>query len=206
MPKGKSMTRSEHRPKIALGDFLVVVAAIALGLSSLRITIPCTLIGGYRHTSPRGSHMPDGPLGAANPYVYSVLVSGVPLLVVASLTVVVLTLRPRRPTNPAPARGTGFVLCLAAVAASALTVVVRGPASWLHGDGYKSSVWQIIVFGIVPSAGHMVLGAWMALRLAAPRAPAPSRLDAFGRELGLIWVILFVLEYARLILEHAYLM
>jgi hypothetical protein len=189
-----------HRPRIALADLLILVAMAALGMAVLRATLAYTGGWYYRHVPAPHSHW-AGPLDPLPCYLFNALFNGVPLLVVASLSVVVLSLRGRRYSILRLSHQPGFLLCLAAVTSSVSTIVVQDGAFWLQGYVGVSS--EVIVNGIVPNAGYMVLGCWMALIFVGRGRPAPSWLDRAGYVLGASWVMLLILDSARFILEGA---
>ena len=200
------MPREPHG-RIVLADLLLSIAMIALGLASLKTTLPASMIGGYyRHSPVRITHQREGPLSFLELRFNLILFHGVPLLAVASLAVVALTLRPPRPSVLRPACRPGFVLCLAAVAASILAVAVQGSACWLGKVDFDLALWTILIFTIVPHAGSMVIGAWIVLALAGRGGPSAPWLDRFGYAIGTIWVLVSALESARNILEHAHVM
>jgi hypothetical protein len=203
------MVRGKRLPKIALADLVVLIAATALGLALLRATIASTGGGYLRHVNAPHSHW-NGPLGYNAPfYLFFTVVNGVPQLLVACLTVVVLSLRRRRSSTIPLSHLPGYVLSLAAVSAASWTVLVHGSSlSVRHGFGSEDhlALWSIVVFALLPNAGYMVLGSWMTLAISGHWAPTRSWLDRIGCVLGASLVMLLVLESGRLVLESARLM
>jgi hypothetical protein len=192
---------AEHRPRIALADLIILITATAFGMAVLRLTIESSGGGYLRHVPAPHSHW-TGPLGYKPPiYVFFALVNGAPQILVASACVVALSLRRRRSLPLPLSHRPGFVLCLVAVAAAILTTVVHGSALWIRR--YDLALWSLIVFGILPNSGFMVLGAWTALALAGRGGPIPSWLDRIGYFLGASLLVLLALESGRMLLESA---
>jgi hypothetical protein len=198
------MTQAKHRPRMALADLLILVAATALGMAVLRATAADSGGGYLRHVPAPHSHW-HGPLGSHLPYYFFfALYNGVPLILVASLCVVALSLRARRSSALRLSQRPGFVLCLAAVAASALTTVVN--CSALRSFGLDLAPWRLVVNDLIPNTGFMVLGSWMALAIVGRARPVSSWTDRIGYALGVTLVVLLALENGRLLLESARLM
>jgi hypothetical protein len=198
------MMHAEQRWRIALADLIILVAATALGMAILRTTIESSGGEYLRHVPAPHSHW-TGPLGYNPPfYLFFALVNGVPQILVASICVVALSLRRHRSSTLRLSHQPGFVLCLAALTASVLTTVVHGSALWIQH--YSLALWSLIVFGILPNTGFMVLGSWMALALGGRGAPVASWLDRIGYALGASLVVLLALESGRMLLESARLM
>ena len=192
---------AEHRPRISLAELMILVAATALGFALLRTTIESSGGGYLRHVPLPYSHAPRRLGFWPSFYYFFALVNGVPQILVACAGIIVLSLRRRRSLPIPLSHRPGFVLCLAAVASSILTTVVRGAALWMQADFL--ALWRLIVFGILPNAGFMVLGAWMVLALAGRGGPIRSFLDRIGYGLGLSLVVLLALESGRMLLESA---
>jgi hypothetical protein len=205
---------------VKLCDALIVIATAALGLALLRFTISHLSSGAYwRYWAAFASHTDQGPFGFMGPDVSRALVNGVPVLAVASLSVVCLSLRQSRPWIMESATRPGFVLCLAAVAACALTGLANSRALWMfQGDDCETAIqsiggescthvaWRIIVLCILPNVGHTVLVTWIALALAGRYKPARSVVDRAGCIVAATWIALLLMDYCRWILEWAYLM
>jgi hypothetical protein len=199
------MMDAKHRPKLALADLVILVTASALGMAVLRTTIESGRGGYLRHVPPPYFHGWRGPLGYYHwPYYYFfILVNGLPQILVAALCVVALTLRSRRSLALPLSQRPGFVLCLAAVVASLLTTVVHGSTLRMQSYDLRLALWELILYGILPNSGFMVLGSWMALALAGRGGPTSSWLDRIGYALGASLVALLALESVRMLLEGA---
>ena len=117
------MTFSRPR-QIALCDALIWVAIFAAAMASLRVTWSELNIGGYlRHSPHSPTHGPPRMLAFLE-YPYNrALVNGVPLLAVASLAHVCLTIRPRRSAVAKLVRQPGLALSLTVVTVAAATFV-----------------------------------------------------------------------------------
>jgi hypothetical protein len=199
------MMDAKHRPNLALADLVILVTASAFGMAVLRTTIESSG-GGYRyHVPPPYSHGWRAPLGSAHSryYYFFILVIGLPQILLAALCVVALTLRRRRSSALPLSHRPGFVLCLAAVVASIVTTVVHGSTLRMQSYDLRLALWELIVFGILPNSGFMVLGSWMALALVGRGGPTSSWLDRIGYVLGASLVALLALESCRMLLESA---
>ena len=107
--------------RLDLADLVIAVAFVALGMASLRLTLSTMTVRWFQ-----GRQTRPGALGSTSLYFEMALAHGIPLLVLASLLVVALSLRrPGRPLRRL-ARSTGVVVPLAASVASGLTVAVLG--------------------------------------------------------------------------------
>src|SRR3954453_5384672 len=92
--RGWSEMKEFPRLSVKLCDFLILIAAISLGMASLRTTISCLSHGSsVRHSPAMSSHLQEEPLYLGGWKLRLMLVHGVPLIVIASLTVVFLTIR-----------------------------------------------------------------------------------------------------------------
>jgi hypothetical protein len=140
------MMRAARRPRIALADLIILVAAVALGIAVLRTTVECSGGGWYlRHVPSPHSHW-EGPLGRALPlYSFLVLVNGVPQILVASLCVVALSVRSRGASAPRLSHRPGFVLCLVAVAASGWTTAMHWTMLWVRPWDSRLAFCRFIV-------------------------------------------------------------
>lgn len=194
-----------RRPRIATADLLIAVAAVALGTAVWRTTFASSGGGYLRHVPSPRSHSPH-PLGDLGYAVHSgfffALVNGVPQVLVASLGVVALSLRRRKdPAHPL-SRRPGFVLCAGAVAASAWAVPMHGTTFWLpHRFDYGVELWRLVVEGILPNAGLMIIGLWIGLALGGRAWPVGSWLDRVGYGLAVSLVVLLALDTIRMVLE-----
>jgi hypothetical protein len=189
------MPTGTHR-KPTLADLAIVIAILALGMASLRHTLSSLPFSFFRRRRTAG-----GLRGSVDLYFEMALAHGVPLLVLASLAVVALSLRHPRPPLHRLARRPGFMVCLAVVVAAAGTIPLLGSAHLARGDLYPYFLVNVIVYGIVFNAGWMALGSWLTLALAGRRGRGQSRLDRFGLCLGSLWMILFAALWVFFILS-----
>ncbi len=188
MPSGMSR-------KATLADLAIVIAIVALGLASLRLTLASLPFSWFRRrrTDP-------GVFGAIDLYFEMALAHGVPLIALASLAVVTLSLRPPRPPLRHLARRAGFVLCLSIVIAALGTAAVLGSYHSRHGDPYPNSLVNVIAYGVVFNAGWAVLGSWLVLALAGHHGPVSSWLDRFGYGIAVLWFLLFIASCVNFVL------
>jgi hypothetical protein len=197
---------AERRPAVAISDLMILTAAIALGMAVLRITIGASGGGYLRHVPSPHSHW-TGPLGYHPPFYYFfILVNGVPQILVASICVIALSVKRSRRSAVGLSRRPGFIVCVAAVSAAIPATVARGLSIWIRRNDWYLSLWSLIVFDILPNAGFMVLGTWMALAIGGRGTSAGTLLDRFGLALGASLVFLLAADYCRMLLETAYLM
>jgi hypothetical protein len=182
------------RRQVTLADLMILVAVVALGAATLRTTLRLLPFGWF----PRGRRT---PLGYTERYVDFLLAHGLPLFLLASLAVVALTLRrwarlPRR-----MGRRPGFIFCAAAVVSAVVTTAWIGAYHARLGDDVAIMVKNLVVFSIPASAGHAVIGAWLAMGIAGRGRPMRSPLDSAGYALGVFWVLLFAFCCARFYLD-----
>ena len=198
--------QTQNRLRIALADLLILVAAAALGMAVLRTTIESSG-GGYIRRFPSPHSHWVGPLGYDLPFnLFFGLYNVAPQVLVASLAVVVLSLRGRRASTIPLSRRPGFLLCLAAVTVSSWRVVVNRESFWLEDVLVPLPLARLVVFGIVPKAAFTVIASWLVLGFTGRGAPVRSPLDCVGYALGVVWVMLLILDLGRLGLEWARLM
>lgn len=179
----------QTRQKATLADMMIAVAVVALGAASLRRTLQLLPWAWF----------PSGRPAERN--VDFVAVQGLPLLLLATLAVVALTLRrwaclPRR-----LGRRPGFILCAAVVVSAGVTAAWVGAYHKTRGHATPVAVKNLVVFSIPASVGHTVIGAWLAVALAGRGRPIRSLLDGVGYTLGMIWLLIFVLSCARFYLD-----
>jgi hypothetical protein len=139
-------------------------------------------------------------------YFFFALFNGAPLILVASLVVVVFTLKNRRASSIRLTSRPGFILCLTAIIVSTWTAVVYRDLVRVPWFDLHMSRWRLVVNLLLPKVGNSVFGALMVLWLAGRARPIASRLDRLGYVLGVVWVVLVVLEDVRWILESVWLM
>jgi hypothetical protein len=154
--------------------FMVVV--IALGMTSLRITLRELPLSWF----PRPKPLQTSRIGRAQPHINFALAQCTPLLVLASLTVVAYSLRPPRPRLRRLAHRRGFVVSLAAVIGSLESIVELAAAHYFHNDDYKISMFNIIVFGLPQATGRWVIASWMVLALFGRMIPRGPLIDWAG--------------------------
>jgi hypothetical protein len=131
------------------------------------------------------------------------LVNGAPQILVASLCVVALSVRSRGDSAPRLSHRPGFVLCLAAVAASGWTTAMHWRMLWVNAWDSRLAFCGFIVDDILANSGLMVLGLWIGLALGGRAELGPSRLDRIGYALGASLVLLLALDSLRMTLEWA---
>jgi hypothetical protein len=133
------------------------------------------------------------------------LVNGVPLLVLASLTLTCLALRRPKPRAFPFGREPGLILSLTIVIVAAGTAAL--PARFfdpIH-DG-AVLIWKMIVFGVITNVGCAVLVVLILLKTTGRYGPAQSTADAIGRALAWLWAVLLLLERCRSYLESIHIM
>ena len=202
---GTMEKKSEVR--ISLGGVLAQVAVVTLGMASFRWTLAHLSYGWYlRHSPLRYTHSSGGPLHFIELPYNLILVNGIPLLFLATISVLCLMWWSPTGDPGLKGRGQAFILCLVAVLTAGLSAAGHGIVFMMTGHDILFSVWRMIVFGMPPSAGHAVFGACVALGLLGPAPHNRSALDGAGYLMAANWVVLLVLEYLRWILEAAQLM
>lgn len=182
------------RRKTTLADLMLVVALVAVSLVSLRTTLRVLPLGWF----PKGRRT---PLGFTERYLDFAISQGVPILVFSSLAVIAFSLMgvPRLPLRRLAHRP-GFVLCFAAVVATALTTAVWTFYHASTSDPFAIALKNILVFTIPSSVGYAELGVWVSLALSRRFLPSRSVLDRLGYFLGALWAVLFALAQARFVL------
>jgi hypothetical protein len=196
------MKPAKPRRRIVLADLLILIGAIAVGLAVLRATLDQTGGGYFRLVS--ASTLGRRPLGDCDSLCYMIMLNGIPQVLLATLWVVMLSLKAARTSGSQVLRGPGFVLSLTAVSASILTVIVQGVPYIREGWwGVSSRIGHLIVNEITPRAGLMVLGSWMALALVGRGRAEPTPLDRLGYALGMSLIGVLGLESIRYLLEYA---
>lgn len=184
----------QTRQKITLADMMIAVAVVALGAASLRRTLQLLPWGWF----PSGRRT---LLGHVERNVDFVVAQGLPLLLLATLAVVALTLRRWACLPRQLGRRPGFILCAAVIVSAAVTTAWVGTYHKTRGTATPMAVKNLVVFSIPASVGHTVIGAWLALALAGRGRPIRSPLDGAGYALGMIWLLLYVLSCARFYLD-----
>ncbi len=194
------MKQAEPRRRIVLADLLILIGAIAVGLAVLRMTLDQTGGGYFRLVQAGPSHGYNPPFKHGWLY-YMVILNFIPQVLLASLWIVLLSLKAAWASGSRLLRGPGFVLSLTAVIATILTVIVQG-VPYIR-ERYWHEIGHLIVNEITPRAGFMVLGAWMALALVGRGRAEPTPLDRLGYALGMSLIAVLGLESVRYLLEYA---
>ncbi len=133
-----------------------------------------------------------------------IMVNCIPQVLLAALWVVIFSLKAARASGSRVLRGPGFVLSLAAVVATILTIIVQWLPHIRHGRlNVIAKFGFLIANEIMPRVGFMVLGSWMTLALVGRGRPEPSVLDRVGYGLGMSLIVVLGLESVRFLLEYA---
>jgi hypothetical protein len=129
---------------------------------------------------------PFGRLGLERELV---LVQVIPLLLLASLAVVVGSwvdaVRSRRGLG----RGLGLALCLASVLGGLVGGGLLALGHRLHGSPAPQATLDALESAVL-GAGWMVFGAWVVLALAGRGLPRLAKLDILGTIVGGVWLLL----------------
>ena len=181
------------RKQVALADLMILVVMFALGMASLRTTLRDLPLENF----PRPQSSQGSRIGRAQPYINFILVQGTPLLSLASLTAVVVSLRCPRPPIRRLVRRPGFIVCLAATLGTIEAIAELGTLHYFNSDPYFLSAFDILVFGLPQIAGRMVLASWMVLALAGHGWPGRLLTDRMGCVIGMLWLLLFSSEIVR---------
>ena len=194
-----------RRERFTLADLMIVVVASAISAALLRATFASSGGGYLRHVPAPSSHWDRAPLGTKiGSLFFHFLYNGVPQILVACLCIIALFLRGRRAAFSRLSHHPGLMLSLAAVIASAWSVLMKIPA--VRSDFSGLAPWRLVVNHILPNAGFMVVGSWMTLIVIGRGRPAPSWIDRTGYALAALLGLLLVLDQIRLLLENARLM
>ncbi len=176
------MTASVRR-KVTILDAMILVAAIACGFALRRITDPA--LGDFGAWDANWLGRVSGQS----------LAEAVPFLM--ALTVAVLAMRVRRPRPQWRRifRQPGTAACVAAIVPLASAWLQFAFAAWRNPgflDPLSGSVDLRLTQGTF-LAGLWVLASWLALAISGRRRPERSRLDKFGRLVGLGWIVVWAL-------------
>ncbi len=128
-------------------------------------------------------------------------------LVAWTPTVLLLRLRPPRPTVRRLARQPGFVAGVAVstilalyALAGGIVVLVRtakqwGPAPAMPGrlETTIASLWAQETLTLGLAGGLTVIATWVVLAVGGRCRPSRDWLDILGRVLGILWIVLFVI-------------
>ena len=194
----------EHRQRgvarrFNLGDLMIVVVAVAVGCGAVRAFVPDS----FEYVSP--SNRIDETHLALVAWYFRCRVGLMLLtigLMVASGAVLVLRLRRPRPGRRRLMRQPGWVACLAASAAGALTLLVLGAKRYADGlsDLGEALLTATLALEDGPFArlihvsAAAVLVGWLVLALGGTWAAERSWVDRLGRAVGVGWVVALVAE------------
>lgn len=188
-----------------LTDWMILVAAIAVGLSINKVTYPNSAeLVGVLH---RGG----------NERVLVILGVALPHVICLSYATLTLRLRKPRPGLVRIARQPGMVACVTASACVALLVCLIGANLAVGRDtlsiqemvqssvggrtvGVFEPLWPLAFATYGDRVGFAVAGAWLAQRLLGCWRPEPSWIDRLGRALGATWVLAAISIWLRTLL------
>jgi hypothetical protein len=117
------------------------------------------------------------------------LVQVIPLLLLASLAVVVGSWVDAVRSRRALGRGLGFALCLASVLGGLAGGSMLALRHLLHGSPAPQATLDAIESAVI-GGGWMVFGAWVVLALAGRGLPRLAKLDILGTIVGGVWLLL----------------
>ena len=192
--------------RIALGDALILIAIIAMGLACSGLTWPLSSGGDLRHWPKWVTHGPPNRLEFLEmPYHRAADEWNGPLLVLASLSVVCLAVRRSIPNLSKVAGQPGFILSVTMVTVAALTVAYSGAVIDSYG------IWQIfilrtIAIRVVTSVSCAAFCVLALLKVTGRYGRVQSTADGVGRALAWLWVVVLALERCRSFLESLQIM
>jgi hypothetical protein len=162
------------RRRFTITDAMVLIAAMAAGLASMRVIFADNLV------PPASFRLGWFLRGPSTCVAFSLAVA-----------LIVLRLRQPRPRRRRLVIQPGFV----ASAATVVSMILGGGCSLFYlvihtvgpGETYSYPV-NVHWAWAIATCPDFILGAWLALWLAGLWAPEPSWIDRAGRALGLFWI------------------
>lgn len=161
-------------------DAMILVAALAAGLSVVRYTQP--IEGEYVGRGLTGARL-GVLLGLLRLFGWS------PLLGAGTLALAAVRLRRPRPPAATLWRRPGFVATVAAAAGMALSALLVAPFLAARGREIRQWTW-LASFPV----GFSVAGAWAVLWLSGRWRAAPEAIDRLGRLVGALWLAMVGVE------------
>jgi hypothetical protein len=192
--------RTDVARKFRVIDGLILVAATAVGLAASRASTPDELT--FERIWESATKPRDGWSLLFLAQFSSDLISIAVVPTLATWTLAYLLLRLMRPRPPwrKLSGQPGWMACLIATAAIALTAVVSVIARVTSSETYNHLSWlswQVMIGSI--QTGMAVFWCWATMLLSGRRRPESNWIDRLSRLLGLIWLaVAMVFAYANL--------
>lgn len=179
------MTPPDHR-RFTLLDAIVLIAATAAGLGLAREGM----------TGPAMARLSfEGGL-LDRPLFYGTIVMTA-LLAAWSPAALILAARGPRQSWKRLARQSGFLLNASALAAALVITLRYGLQAAISTNRGPTLLMHVLSVGLPSEVGLFVAGAAFALLLLGRPGPAPAWIDRLAFALGISWVMLTVLTWAR---------
>lgn len=183
------MHTTAAKRRLTLSDFIILVAAIAVGFALVR---------------PALSYLEANPVklmgGAADYAIFYSLLYGTPVLIACSLALVALSLRHPRPSMHRLIRSPGFVVNAAAILGLLVITLHYVGQTLIDPSRAAGTYMHVLSTGLPGEVGYFVIGSLLPLALSGHWRPRPSWTDRVCWLVGILWVIIALLSWSRLYL------